>query len=172
MGLIYFNYGHDPGGHSSAYGCGYGYGYGFRDGSGDGSGFGFCDGSGFGYGSGYGFEYANGSGDGFCMDNAEYFMFSAKVILKEKNAEIRAVMIRATGLEKFVQDAGAECIEKNDAYELLNINVINGTYRPYLKMLNPSTGVWHIEGVHPDCKTIKQAIEWRNQTVEIPIIIT
>ena len=28
------------------------------------------------------------------------------------------------------------------------------------------------EGVHPDCKTIGQALNWRNQSTETPIILT
>jgi|3_EtaG_2_1085321.scaffolds.fasta_scaffold12633_4 hypothetical protein len=33
-------------------------------------------------------------------------------------------------------------------------------------------GVWHVEGVHPDCKTVKQALEWRNGTEETPEVLT
>ena len=29
-------------------------------------------------------------------------------------------------------------------------------------MINPSIGIHHIEGVHPDCKTIQQALNFRN----------
>jgi hypothetical protein len=36
--------------------------------------------------------------------------------------------------------------------------------RPHLKMKNPSMDLWHIEGVHPDCKTVKEALAWRNGT--------
>ncbi len=31
----------------------------------------------------------------------------------------------------------------------------------YLKMKNPSIGVWHLEGVDRDCKTVQSAINWR-----------
>jgi galactitol-specific phosphotransferase system IIC component len=34
-------------------------------------------------------------------------------------------------------------------------------YAPYLKMLNPTTKVWHMEGVSPECKTVKDAIKER-----------
>jgi hypothetical protein len=37
----------------------------------------------------------------------------------------------------------------------------DGQKRPYLKMLNPSIGVFHIEGVPADITTVRQAINWR-----------
>jgi len=56
----------------------------------------------------------------------------------------------------------------------LNLDIIDGRYRPYLKMLNPSISTWHIEGIHPDCKTIEQALAWRNgeDKYEKPEILT
>ena len=32
---------------------------------------------------------------------------------------------------------------------------------PHLKMKNQTTGIWHVEGVHPGCKTIEEALAWR-----------
>tara|TARA_Y100000310_G_scaffold221960_1_gene223588 strand:+ start:2488 stop:2643 length:156 start_codon:yes stop_codon:yes gene_type:complete len=29
-----------------------------------------------------------------------------------------------------------------------------------------------LDGVHPDCKTVKQALEWRNGTEETPEVLT
>ncbi len=43
---------------------------------------------------------------------------------------------------------------------------------PYLKMLNPSIGVWHMECVDRSCKTVKDAIKWRNQSEINPSILT
>ena len=28
-------------------------------------------------------------------------------------------------------------------------------------MLNPSIGVWHVEGVHPSCDTVRKALNFR-----------
>ena len=44
--------------------------------------------------------------------------------------------------------------------------------RPYLKMTNPSIGVFHVEGVHPDCTTVDQALEFRNGTKVKPTVLT
>ena len=118
-----------------------------------------------------------------------------KIILTEKNAEIRREIIRKVGIDRVIKNLGAKTVEKkmitipaqyeykNDCdcdyecehkkekvyipeklyeYELLNFDIIDGRYRPYLKMQNPSVDTIHVEGVHPDCKTIQQALSWRN----------
>lgn len=54
----------------------------------------------------------------------------------------------------------------DSVYELLNFDIIDGKHRPYLKMLNPSTGNWRVEGIHPKCKTINQALGFQNPFVE------
>jgi hypothetical protein len=54
----------------------------------------------------------------------------------------------------------------------LLLNLGDGRNRPYLKMINPSIGTYHIEGVHPECKTVKEALIWRNQSEETPAVLT
>lgn len=106
-------------------------------------------------------------------ENIARFRWDPKMILKEENAEIRMFMIKGTGIVQVIQALGAEVIDNSlENYELLSFDKINGRYRPYLKMLNPSTETWHIEGVHPNCKTIREAIEWRNGSTEKPTILT
>ena len=39
-------------------------------------------------------------------------------------------------------------------------------------MLNPSIGIWHVEGVAPACLTVEQALNWRNQTADKPEVMT
>ena len=34
-------------------------------------------------------------------------------------------------------------------------------YAPHLKMKNQTTGIWHLEGVDPSCKTLREAIAFR-----------
>jgi hypothetical protein len=57
-------------------------------------------------------------------------------------------------------------------YELLILNMGDGRRRPYLKMKNPSIKTWHIEGVAPEIKTVKEALAWRNGTDEAPEVLT
>lgn len=98
----------------------------------------------------------------------------SKIILREQNAEVRREIVRKIGAEKICKDLGADCINKSSdgIYELLVLNMGDGRRRPYLKMINPSIGTYHIEGVHPDCKTVEDALNWRNQTNELPTVLT
>ena len=79
-------------------------------------------------------------------------------ILKERNAEIRREFVRKAGIEKVCRDLHARRIDQRDSYELLLLNLGDGRERPYLKMKNPSIGVYHIEGVASDCRTVQQAL--------------
>ena len=45
-----------------------------------------------------------------------------------------------------INENNSEIIEKNDEYELINFSIIDGRYRPYLKMRNPSVDMWHLGG--------------------------
>jgi hypothetical protein len=86
-------------------------------------------------------------------------------IAKESNAQVRQVMVERIGIERVCQMFQAQCIDRvtgDYPYELLLLDLGDGRKRPYLKMLNPSMpGIFHIEGVHPDCKTVQQSLNWR-----------
>ncbi len=92
------------------------------------------------------------------------------IILKTTNAEVRREIVRKIGIERMIVKLGAKSLDKSadGVYELLNINLGDGRVRPYLKMRNPSIATWHVEGVHPNCKTVAEALEWRNQSKEAP----
>jgi hypothetical protein len=85
-----------------------------------------------------------------------------ELAIKEKNVEVRMAIIRKIGIERFINKLGAETIDKWGDYELLDLSEY---FRPmriiYLKMKNPSTGKWHVEGVPPYIGTCKEALEWR-----------
>ena len=85
-----------------------------------------------------------------------------KKVLSVENVEQRRELIRKIGVERFIQAAEAKVLDKKGDYELLNVE-LSPTIRNarYLKMLNPSVGVWHVEGVHPSCETVSHAINWR-----------
>lgn len=85
------------------------------------------------------------------------------LLLKEKNAEARREIIRRLGIEKVIQSLGTEVIDRRGDYELLTLDIPGMKNRPtYLKMLNPSVKVWHIEGVPPHIKTCEEALAWRD----------
>jgi len=84
-----------------------------------------------------------------------------KLLAKENNAEVRREIVRKIGIERICKDLKAKVVDTEKDYELLALD-LGDRIRPYLKMKNPSIGVYHIEGVHPDCKTVKDAIMFRN----------
>lgn len=96
----------------------------------------------------------------------------AKIIIKEKNAEVRRELVRKIGIERVVENLGAKVIDVEGDYELLLLNIGDKVDRPYLKMKNPSIGVYHIEGVSPECRTVKDAIKFRNGSDEKPSVLT
>jgi hypothetical protein len=95
-----------------------------------------------------------------------------ELIVKEQNAEVRREIVRKIGIDRVCQKLGARVLDKQGDYELIDINLGENRYRPYLKMKNPSIGVFHIEGVATECKTVQEALKWRNKTEEKPLIVT
>ena len=94
---------------------------------------------------------------------------------KEQNAEIRREAVRKIGIERVCKALAAKTIDRHGEYELIVFDIGDGRQRPHLKMLNPSIGVYHIEGVAPHIKTVQQAINWRSgneQTEWKPEILT
>ena len=93
------------------------------------------------------------------------------MILNEKNADYRRLIIQKIGIEKTIELLGAEVISEETfsvggKYQLLSIDYDNsGNRRPYLRMENPSLGLTHIEGVSNECKTVRDALAYRNGMV-------
>jgi len=90
-------------------------------------------------------------------------------LITEPNSEIRRALVNKIGIARVLKDLDAKIIDKVDNYELvdlkLNDNEPNWRHRPYLKMINPSTGDVHIEGVLPNIKSVKEALLWRNNII-------
>jgi len=84
------------------------------------------------------------------------------ILIKTANAEVRREIVRKIGIERVCKALDAKVIDRKGDYELLLLDLGDGRRRPYLKMRNPSLGVYHIEGVHPDCSTVVEALRWRN----------
>jgi len=82
-------------------------------------------------------------------------------VLKEKNVGMRRELIRKIGIHRMI--SYGKSIEKSDRYELVDMcELFEGiNYAPFLLMKNPSIDAVHLEGVHPDCRSIQQAINWR-----------
>ena len=90
---------------------------------------------------------------------------------KIRNAEVRREFLRKVGVETLCQSLGSVVIHKQGDYELHEIDLGGDTGKwPYLKMLNPSIGVWHMECVDRGCRTVEQALIWRNQS-DLPAVV-
>jgi hypothetical protein len=103
-----------------------------------------------------------------------------KLILTEKNVEIRREILRKIGLERFLSHTKHKSLDKKEylingkiqKYELLEIDLGDNIQAcPALQMEHASLpGVWLIEWVSRQCKTVEDAIKFRNCNIEgIPI---
>jgi hypothetical protein len=95
-----------------------------------------------------------------------------RLMLRERNASVRREIVRKIGIERICQALEAECIDTQGDYELLLLDLQDGRRRPFLKMKNPSVGVYHIEGVAPECRNVREALVWRNQSDVPPSVLT
>ena len=92
---------------------------------------------------------------------------------KIENAEVRREFVRKVGIERIATTCGSVCLDKQGDYELLSVNLGGTTGEcSYLKMLNPSIGVWHLEAVPPEIDTVAKALSWRNQSDLTPVQLT
>lgn len=95
-----------------------------------------------------------------------------RILLHQRNAEVRREIIRKIGIVRVMEKLGAEVLDRSGDYELVNIPLGDGRIRPYLKMVNPSTGTVHLEGVGPHVRSVEEALQWRNQVPGRPEVLT
>jgi hypothetical protein len=98
---------------------------------------------------------------------------SASEILELKNAEQRMQGMKYLGLGKFFKELNSKVLDTKGGYELLLVE-LQGEMCEHLKMVNPSTGEIHLEGVKPGIKTVDEALAYRNHLTYFvePIILT
>ena len=85
-----------------------------------------------------------------------------KYILREKNAQRRAAFMTKIGPDMLVQKLNPKILDaEGEEYELLAVEIASGVSKKYLKMRNPSVGIFHIEGVGDECLTVADALHWR-----------
>ena len=90
------------------------------------------------------------------------------------SADIKAEFIRKVGIERFIErgaivdtysdyDVDTHAWWHKSQYELIDMSSIYSTiaYAPYLKMVNQTTRIYHMEGVSPSCTTIEAALKER-----------
>ena len=102
-------------------------------------------------------------------------------ILSIENVDVRRAVVGKIGSERFnfmlASTKDVAVLDKREGYELLdiplNFSIANGRrtrgepyHGKYLRMINPSTGAIHVEGVDNACGTVDDAIRWRAGNVE------
>jgi len=92
----------------------------------------------------------------------------AKWILRERNAEIRKLIIEKISWAKILLDLEAQLIDQWDSYELYRIRpqdqLISESFQ-LLKMKCPSAGSDYVLCVPPNIRTAKEAITWVNRGI-------
>ena len=108
---------------------------------------------------------------------------SMAMFTREKNADVKAEFVRKYSIERMV-DIGkiVDSYENYDQeeqpwwwkseYTLIDMHKVftDIPYQPYLKMLNQTTGIWHMEAVSPQCRDLKAAIKERFGGRELKIV--
>lgn len=119
------------------------------------------------WGDGFGVFYLNGvnvPGE-LVMSSPE--QIDPQLVLRTKNAEIRREIVRKIGAERLVQKLNGITVDVMGDYKLVTIPIPEMSVVPtYLVMRNPSIGVFHVEGVHPRCTTVQEALAWRDGEID------
>jgi len=89
-------------------------------------------------------------------------LLDPKLALAENNVEIRREIIRKVGIERLLQVTDHKVLDTWGEYKLLELRLSEEVpAAKYLKMTNPSLGVYHVEGVSDECRTVKAALNFR-----------
>lgn len=102
---------------------------------------------------------------------------------QEKSADVKAEFVRKYGVERMVEMGKVVDTYENypdqtsyswwwkSQYQLVNMGfAFDIDYQPYLKMINQTTDIWHMEAVSPACRTLKDAIKERFGGREMKIV--
>lgn len=92
------------------------------------------------------------------------FRYKAQQILAESNVTVRSAWIRLYGVEKFFTDIRPSIVDTLDKYQLLQINMPDGTVSRALRMECPSTGRTYVILVPRNLDRVTQAVDWMKGT--------
>ena len=137
------------------------------------------------YSDGYGLYMLNGIRVSKELAITPAEKLDIKLFMKEQNADIKAEFIRKYGIERMLSLGKIVDTYKNynehwwikSEYELWDMHSVYKEFTKhekcmFLKMKNLTMGIWHLEGVHPSCNTLAEALKWRmnNNTNKIKAI--
>ena len=107
------------------------------------------------------------------LAETEWDKLEANRFAEIQNAEVRREFVRKVGIERICQQMDTKVLDKEGDYELILVDLKGRTGEwPYLKMKNPSVGCWHMECVGKECRTVKDAIRFRNGSELTPTVLT
>jgi hypothetical protein len=99
--------------------------------------------------------------------------FKTEWFVGEANVGVRREVVRKFGVERILKHLDAKLVARKDNYELLDLDLGPGVGRSKaLKMINPSTGTFHVEFVDKGCMTVTGALAFRNGSGLKPEILT
>lgn len=100
------------------------------------------------------------------MGELPFSEWKAEWLIKERNAELRRVLIRRVGYEKLVKDLNAKQLDEWREYKLMEVSVPDLPVKiNLLTMTCPSTGDMHCHRVAPEIRTAEEAIVKMNHGI-------
>jgi len=98
-------------------------------------------------------------------------------ILKIQNTDLRSVAIRKVGIERAFETIAdkkvlsEKTLKLGGRYELYEVDFGTGP-RNYLRMVCPSKGEIHIEGVPNECRTVDSALGWQCRDADDAVVFS
>ena len=89
-----------------------------------------------------------------------------KLLITEKNAEVRREILRKIGVGRALQKLNAKKLDEWREYELYKIDDIDIESVNILKMKCPSHGVMYTLRVPPEIEKAREAIKWCNHGID------
>jgi len=91
-------------------------------------------------------------------------------ILSHPNVDVRTFMLRKLSIERVLEACEAKQLDRWEQYTLYApSNILRARA---LRMVNPTTGAEHFEWVPNHCKSVVQALNYRNRGKGLPIVLT
>jgi len=91
-------------------------------------------------------------------------------LLAYPEVDVRTIILERIGIERALKACGAIEIDSQSGYILYKPSW--GLKACCLEMQNPTTGAQHLEWVPGNCKTVKEALEFRNRVPGLPSVLT
>lgn len=89
----------------------------------------------------------------------------ASKVLEIVDVDVRREAMRRMGLDRLFNKLDKKTVHEDKGYELVDLKLSEEYTGRFLKMSNPSIEAVHVEGVPNDCKTVDEALAFRNKQI-------